>query len=121
MAVVLDVVYNHFGPDGNFMPRFAPEARSAEHSLPWGDCNDCGSDLRYFFFENALHWVCEYAHPIKCLAWVASRPADASRTAIQPLGGSLLECIVWCEKGHDLSKKVPLRWATPGLVPQPHG
>jgi hypothetical protein len=45
------------------MSQYAPEFKSTVHSLPWGDCNDCGSDLRYFLFENALHWIFECVFP----------------------------------------------------------
>ncbi len=64
MAVLLDVVYNHFGPDGNYLPRFSPAYLSDRHRTPWGpavNLDGPGSEMvRAFFIENALHWIHEY-------------------------------------------------------------
>ena len=60
LAVVLDVVYNHLGPEGNVFPRFAPYF-NARYRTPWGDAlnfDDAHSDeVRRFFIENARHWL----------------------------------------------------------------
>jgi maltooligosyltrehalose trehalohydrolase len=64
LAVVLDVVYNHFGPAGNYTGAFSRHYLSRRHQNPWGDCVNLdgeGSEMvRGFFIENALHWVHEY-------------------------------------------------------------
>jgi maltooligosyltrehalose trehalohydrolase len=64
LAVILDVVYNHFGPDGAYFSRFSPSYLSNTHSSPWGAAvNLDGPDsanVRAFFIENALHWLHEY-------------------------------------------------------------
>lgn len=64
LAVMLDVVYNHLGPDGAYMSTFVPEFFTPRHRSPWGDgvnVDGPGSDLvRRFFIENACHWVAEY-------------------------------------------------------------
>ncbi|QDV36665.1 malto-oligosyltrehalose trehalohydrolase [Tautonia plasticadhaerens] len=64
LAVLLDVVYNHLGPDGCYLPAFSPYVFSEIHSNPWGkslNFDDTHSTLvRQFFIENALHWVHEY-------------------------------------------------------------
>jgi maltooligosyltrehalose trehalohydrolase len=64
MAVLLDVVYNHFGPDGSYLPRFSPAYLSDRHRTPWGpavNLDGPGSEMvRAFFVENALHWIHEY-------------------------------------------------------------
>ncbi len=64
MAVVLDIVYNHFGPDGSYLPRFSPAYLSDRHRTPWGpavNLDGPGSEMvRAFFIENALHWIHEY-------------------------------------------------------------
>ncbi len=64
MAVLLDVVYNHFGPDGCSLMRFSPSYLSEDHRTPWGpSVNLDGTDsemVRAFFIENALHWIREY-------------------------------------------------------------
>lgn len=63
LAVVLDVVYNHLGPEGNYLRDFGPYFTS-RHSTPWGDgINFDGPDsgpVRRYFIENALNWVTEY-------------------------------------------------------------
>ena len=64
LAVVLDVVYNHLGPEGNYLSVFSPYYFSDTHTNPWGKgLNFDGpnsSMVRQFFIENALHWVHEY-------------------------------------------------------------
>jgi len=64
LAVFLDVVYNHLGPDGNYLALFSPFYFSKRHQTPWGDgVNLDGPNsgpVRDFFIENALHWVHEY-------------------------------------------------------------
>lgn len=61
IMVFLDVVYNHFGPDGNYLPHLAPPFFSDEHHTPWGSAIDYRVDeVRDFVIENALHWVRDY-------------------------------------------------------------
>jgi len=63
LAVYLDVVYNHFGPVGNYALQFSPHFLSRRKSA-WASCVNLdgeGSDtVNEFFIENALHWVHEY-------------------------------------------------------------
>ena len=63
LAVVLDVVYNHLGPEGNYLAEFGPYFTNRYH-IPWGDAvnfDGPGSDgVRRFFIENALYWLTEY-------------------------------------------------------------
>ena len=63
LAVILDVVYNHFGPVGNYTGKFAPYL-TALHCTPWGDAMNfegSGSDqVRRFFCDNALMWLCDF-------------------------------------------------------------
>jgi maltooligosyltrehalose trehalohydrolase len=63
LAVVLDVVYNHFGPVGNYTGKFGPYMTDKHHT-PWGDAinfEDEGSDeVRQFFFDNALMWMRDF-------------------------------------------------------------
>ncbi|HPQ80367.1 MAG TPA: malto-oligosyltrehalose trehalohydrolase [bacterium] len=63
MAVVLDVVYNHLGPEGNYLQEFGPYFTDKYRS-PWGmavNFDDAMSDeVRRFFIENALHWFENY-------------------------------------------------------------
>jgi maltooligosyltrehalose trehalohydrolase len=64
LAVHLDVVYNHLGPDGAYIAAFSPLVFSQHHRSPWGaglNFDEPGSGvLRRFFIENALHWIHEY-------------------------------------------------------------
>lgn len=63
MDVVLDVVYNHLGPEGNYLPNFGPFF-TGKYTTPWGDAinyDDAYSDgVRRFFIENALYWIDEF-------------------------------------------------------------
>ena len=63
LAVVLDVVYNHVGPEGNYLPLYGPYFTEV-YKTPWGPAvNYDGADspeVRRFVIENALHWVTEY-------------------------------------------------------------
>jgi maltooligosyl trehalose hydrolase (EC 3.2.1.141) len=64
LMVLLDVVYNHFGPDGNYLHVYAPPFFSQRHHTPWGaaiNFDDSGSrTVRDFFIHNALYWLEEY-------------------------------------------------------------
>ena len=63
LAVLHDVVYNHFGPSGNYTGRFGPYLND-NHKTPWGgavNLEESGSDeVRRFFCDNALMWLREY-------------------------------------------------------------
>ena len=63
LAVLLDVVYNHFGPSGNYAGRFGPYMTDS-HRTPWGgavNLEDAGSnEVRRFFCDNALMWMRDY-------------------------------------------------------------
>lgn len=63
LAVLLDVVYNHLGPVGNYLAKFGPYFTDA-HSTPWGEAvnlEQAGSDhVRRFFIDNALMWLRDY-------------------------------------------------------------
>jgi maltooligosyltrehalose trehalohydrolase len=64
LAVLVDVVYNHLGPDGAYLGLFSRGYFSERHETPWGaavnlDGPAC-EHVRAFFFENALHWLHEY-------------------------------------------------------------
>jgi malto-oligosyltrehalose trehalohydrolase len=64
LMVFLDVVYNHFGPEGNYLHLYAPQFFTDRHRTPWGDAiNFDGPDsrvVRDFFIHNALYWLEEY-------------------------------------------------------------
>lgn len=64
LGVLLDVVYNHLGPDGAYLSAFSRHYFTDRHQTPWGaaiNVDGTGSDMvRAFFIENALHWLHEY-------------------------------------------------------------
>ena len=61
LMVLLDVVYNHFGPDGNYLGLYAPEFFTAEFDTPWGSAIDYRNpSVRNFAVQNALHWLKTY-------------------------------------------------------------
>lgn len=64
LMVMLDVVYNHFGPEGNYLHAYAPEFFTQRHSTPWGAALDFdgnhSANVREFFIHNALYWLEEY-------------------------------------------------------------
>lgn len=86
LMVMLDVVYNHFGPEGNYLGRYAPTFFTDAHT-PWGRAIDYRvPQVRAFAIENALHWLHDYRFDGLRL--------DAVNSIVEPGGLSLL---------HDLS------------------
>jgi maltooligosyltrehalose trehalohydrolase len=64
LAVFLDVVYNHFGPDGAYANAFSPYYFTERHRSPWGDGVNLdgphSAEVRNFFMANALQWIREF-------------------------------------------------------------
>ncbi|MGE5092014.1 MAG: malto-oligosyltrehalose trehalohydrolase [Bacillota bacterium] len=64
LAVILDVVYNHFGPDGNYLREFSEHFFSDRHTTDWGEAiNFDGPDagpVRDFYLANARYWIEEF-------------------------------------------------------------
>jgi maltooligosyltrehalose trehalohydrolase len=64
LMMFLDVVYNHFGPEGNYLGLYAPDLFTQRHHTPWGQAiNFDGPNsrmVRDFFIHNALYWLEEY-------------------------------------------------------------
>lgn len=64
LMVLLDVVYNHFGPEGNYLYVYARKFFTERHHTPWGaaiNFDGPGSqEVREFFIQNALYWLQEY-------------------------------------------------------------
>ena len=63
MGVILDVVYNHLGPEGNYLSEFAPYF-TERYSTPWGAAVNFdgaySNEVRNYFIENAFHWLSNY-------------------------------------------------------------
>lgn len=93
LAVLLDVVYNHFGPDGNYMPHYAKAFFRDDVMTPWGPAIDFRrSEVRDFFCHNALYWLNEYrfdglridaVHAIGDDGWLREL-SDRVRASIEP-------------------------------------
>ena len=61
LMVLLDVVYNHFGPDGNYLAAYAGAFFRADNATPWGEAIDFRRpEVRAFFIDNARLWLLEY-------------------------------------------------------------
>jgi maltooligosyltrehalose trehalohydrolase len=64
LMVFLDVVYNHFGPEGNYLHAYAPQFFNPAHHTPWGAAINYDGEqsrtVRDFFIHNALYWLEEY-------------------------------------------------------------
>jgi maltooligosyltrehalose trehalohydrolase len=64
LMVLLDVVYNHFGPEGNYLHAYCPQFFNDAHRTPWGAAINFDGEhsrtVRDFFVHNALYWVEEY-------------------------------------------------------------
>lgn len=64
LSVYLDVVYNHFGPEGNYLHAYAGEFYTQRHQTPWGAAIDVAAPeragVRAFFICNAIYWLTEY-------------------------------------------------------------
>jgi maltooligosyltrehalose trehalohydrolase len=64
LGVILDVVYNHLGPDGNYLPCFSKHYFSRRHATDWGEAlnfdDEHARGTRDFIIGNALHWIRDY-------------------------------------------------------------
>lgn len=64
LMVILDVVYNHIGPDGNYLPQFAKQYFSTKYECEWGDPinfdGEGSGPVREFFRSNARYWIEEF-------------------------------------------------------------
>ncbi len=62
IAVILDVVYNHFGPDGNYLNEFSPDYFTRKYTNDWGEAINFEGPAaaRDFFIENAGYWIDEF-------------------------------------------------------------
>lgn len=61
LAVILDVVYNHFGPDGNYLGAYASHFFRSDKKTPWGDAIDFRRrEVHDFFIDNTMMWLQDY-------------------------------------------------------------
>jgi maltooligosyltrehalose trehalohydrolase len=90
LMIFLDVVYNHFGPDGNYLHAYAPQMFRDDVATPWGPAVDFRrQEVRHFFTANALYWLTEYrfdglrldaVHAITEQDWLDEMAAEVRRT-----------------------------------------
>jgi len=93
LMIFLDVVYNHFGPDGNHISAYAPGFFRSDAATPWGAAIDFRRpEVRRFFIENALYWLMEYrfdglrfdaVHAIAASDWLDEMAAEV-RATVEP-------------------------------------
>jgi len=87
LMVLLDVVYNHFGPEGNYLNRYAPAFFAPAHT-PWGEAIDYRvPQVRAFAIANALHWLERYRFDGLRL--------DAVHAIVEPGQPSILHDLSW--------------------------
>ncbi len=64
LGVILDVVYNHLGPDGNYLREFAEDYFTDRYTTDWGAainfCGENSEDVREYFIANAGYWIAEF-------------------------------------------------------------
>ncbi len=86
LMVFLDVVYNHFGPDGNYLHSYAPDFFNPQRQTPWGVAIAYDrAPVRAFFIENALFWLEEYRFDGLRLDAVDQIRDDSSPTLLEEI------------------------------------
>lgn len=120
LMLILDVVYNHFGPEGNYLSAYAPAFFNARHQTPWGaavnfDAQD-SHPVREFVIHNALYWLEEFHIDGLRLDAVHAIRDDSDRHLLTELAQRL--------RAADLPRRVHLilenehnqaSWLAPGL------
>ena len=90
LCVILDVVYNHLGPEGNYLHRFGPYFTD-RYKTPWGDAvnfdGPYSDGVRHFFISNALYWISEYhidaLQSMPSMGCSTSEPGIFSRSCVR--------------------------------------
>lgn len=104
IQVFLDVVYNHFGPEGNYLHVYAPLFFRDDVHTPWGPAIDFRQpQVRAFFAENALYWLREYrfdglrldaVHAIQDQDWLVEMAAQVRGRIAQDEPGRYVHLVV---------------------------
>jgi maltooligosyltrehalose trehalohydrolase len=112
IAVILDVVYNHLGPDGNYMGAYSEDYFNAAHDTPWGaafnlDKPDAGP-VRNLFVENPVYWVSEFHIDGFRLDATQAIPDDSPKHLVQEIAerAQALGAFVICEDPRNERKLV---------------
>ncbi len=103
LMVIFDVVYNHFGPEGNVLPVLFPEVLTNRHCTPWGEALNFDGEhcreVRSVVLENAVYWVQEFqADGLRLDASHAMM--DASPKHILDEMSERLRALAWAEQRH---------------------
>lgn len=89
IMVMLDVVYNHFGPEGNYLPVYCPQFFNPAHQTPWGAAINfdgaCSRKVRDFYVQNALYWIEEFRFDGLRMDAVHAIRDDSSPTIIEEI------------------------------------
>jgi maltooligosyltrehalose trehalohydrolase len=97
LMVLLDVVYNHFGPDGNYLHCYARPMFARDATTPWGEAIAVDGPerdrVRRFFIDNALYWLEEYRFDGLRLDAVHALPQKTRPTFVEELGAEVAERI----------------------------
>ena len=103
IAVVLDVVYNHLGPEGNYLNDFAPYFTD-HYKTPWGQAvnfDGASSDeVRRYFIENALQWIDEFHIDALRLDAIHAIVDASAQTFLEELG------VAVHERAHELNRQI---------------
>ena len=103
IAVVLDVVYNHLGPDGNYLGAFSPFYFTKKHKTPWGDAlnfdDEQSGPVRAFFITNAIYWLEEFHIDGLRLDATHAMQDDSPRHILEEIADAVHErgCYVFAE------------------------
>ena len=115
LMVLLDVVYNHFGPKGNYLPRYAPQFFTEKHKTPWGAAIDFSQPtVRQYFVHNVLYWLEEYRFDGLRFDAVHAIIDESPNHILDEICASVPVESIWC------SRTTPTRRASsaPGAIPR---
>jgi len=88
LAVLIDVVHNHLGPEGAYLTEFGPY-KTTHHQTPWGEAinldGEGSGEVRRFLIDSALHWLCDYGVDGLRLDALHSLYDDGERHFVQEL------------------------------------
>jgi maltooligosyltrehalose trehalohydrolase len=101
LAVVLDVVYNHLGPEGNYLGEFG-HYFSDRHRTPWGQAMNVdgphSDEVREYFIQNALHWISEFHIDALRLDAVHAIFDQSARPFLRQLGEAVRQLGDYCNR-----------------------
>ena len=124
LCVFIDVVYNHFGPDGYYLNAYAPEFFSRVTESPWGaaiNFDSQGSEgVRSFFVHNALYWLREFCFDGLRLDAVHAIVDTSDRHILQDLSGAVRELARATDRTIHLvleNEKNEAQWLAPAGAP----